>query len=341
MNRFTAKRHQLDRRIIQLSASGIAVEELSRRIWKGFVFADASLQRILIEQVQIRCEVLTGAHQLVFLCGKYQRSGCATARPGRIVSKSKVKRLPQIGGALGAALLLASCASILTGNTSPDSRDWAELPRYQAERPPLLSNVYQAPGKAVYRYCRGSECPGPTPKILLAAAFDQHIDLTDVAPGIGARAVPVRPPEKDESGTTNAALGQTSQASVFFRFNSTHTDSDAATVIKSLLPRISTHTRISLIGRTDSTGSLAVNRSIAQRRANSVAVDLEQAGVSKDQLQIDIDPMTDQRLDERGFAPGLPTSESARRRRVDIRLSNLKSLQNIERPSKDAKPAPK
>jgi len=154
-----------------------------------------------------------------------------------------------------------------------------------------------------YAGARPAECAG------LAAHYDFLVEQTYQAPGTnlaGARA------RYDAALSACTGLGN-ADLTVFFGFNSADLDGIANAVIDDVVTAVgATAEAISVVGHTDTVGSLSYNQRLSERRA---------AAVSDRMVSLGIDPSRITRAGRSFLEPAVETGpgvREARNRRVEI-----------------------
>jgi outer membrane protein OmpA-like peptidoglycan-associated protein len=105
---------------------------------------------------------------------------------------------------------------------------------------------------------------------------------------------------------------------VFYRWASAEMGPNASRTVAKLVPEALKGDRIVLTGRTDSTGDAALNKVLAERRANAIKQAFVSKGVNASIIESNINTSGDAKLNQGTVTPLLPQAGNNRARRVDI-----------------------
>ena len=162
-------------------------------------------------------------------------------------------------------LLLASCQNALT-QTRP-----AALASHAAAPDPHKHHIVQLHygAQALYGLCLAPACPARTPKTLARpdAHSEEAVHTTTAAGGSSQTLVRTFV----ETGVGNEHdLADATEMAVYFAPGSFRLDSTARQVLQQFLTLVPPASRIRIAGRTDNTGTPALNDAMARQRAARV-----------------------------------------------------------------------
>lgn len=164
-----------------------------------------------------------------------------------------------------ACLLQASCKN------TPNQPRPAALASHAAAPGPYMQRIVQLHygAQALYGLCITPVCPARTPKTL--ARSDAHVEEavhTELAAD-GALRTPAGIPVATTAANGND-LADATELAVYFAPGSSRLDRTAQHVLQQFLALVQPASRIRIAGRTDNTGTPALNDAIARQRAARV-----------------------------------------------------------------------
>ena len=175
----------------------------------------------------------------------------------------------------GAALLVASCSSPHV------RRALSEMPQPIFAAAPAVHHLEQLNygPQAEFGRCAPPACPSITPKTLATAPSAKEslpirpsISIPDYENARPSKAIDPVPdsPSPTGSATKKQALPLSKTATVYFDFGNASLTQAAQEILLGAMVGATEAPRITVVGRTDSTGPSAVNDSLAAARARAV-----------------------------------------------------------------------
>jgi len=163
-----------------------------------------------------------------------------------------------------ACMLLASCES---PHTQPQS---AILAARAVVRGPHMQHIAQLHygTQALYGLCIAPACPARTPKTLARQEARLGVLAQTTIAADAAQTSAAAPVETDAESDTG--LSDATELSVYFAPGSSRLDSAARHALQRFLTLVKPGSRMHIAGRTDNTGTPALNDAIAHQRAATV-----------------------------------------------------------------------
>ena len=206
--------------------------------------------------------------------------GRAYMRPG---AKPAVATL---SSAVALTTALSSCAFLAPASTSTSTAPSLDELRQRA--PSRIEQVVD-PYQGHTYFARCTDCATPTPKTLATPpSATAAADITQfMPPDVLARAraaeastsAPVQRMQMSQSSDSSPTFVERRYV-VYFKFADDGVDPSAQLALQRIASQLTGAKSILIVGSTDSTGTVASNQRLAERRAKSVAATLAKVGVA-------------------------------------------------------------